>query len=375
MLIEGFASPVGTARFAQRFAGTLAEGHFREIDDVRLSSIGLGSYLGNDDAATDAAYTAAMQEALRSGVNVIDSAINYRCQRSERALGKAFHMAIDANLVARDEIFVCTKGGYLPFDGAVPTDPSHYIKQTYIATGIVKPDEIVQGCHAMTPQYLADQLARSRANLGVETIDLYYLHNPETQLAEIDAATFATRLTAAFVYLESQVAEGKIRMYGTATWNGYRVDPNNREHLSLAALMECARAAGGPDHHFKVVQLPFNMAMPEALLKPTQQTADGPMSFLQAAADAGLTTVASASLLQGQLTRPLPPEIQQLFSRLPHASQCALQFVRSSPGITTALVGMKTIDHVRENLTTATVPPLTFDEFRHLFAGKEDVSP
>src|SRR5689334_8536587 len=78
----------GTRRFAKRFTGKLAPEHFREEQGLLLSTIGIGTYLGEADAKTDEAYRAAVTHAVELGVNVIDTAINYRFQRSERSIGK-----------------------------------------------------------------------------------------------------------------------------------------------------------------------------------------------------------------------------------------------------------------------------------------------
>lgn len=367
MRIKGFATSEGTQRFKVRWEVKLTDGHFREAQGLWFSSIGCGSYLGESDDETDQLYQEALKEAVRSGVNVIDSAINYRCQRSERSFGEALRELIHEGEIGRDEMILCTKGGFIPFEGSYPANPHEYFRRTYRDTGILKPEEIVQDCHAMTPRYLEDQLERSLENLGVETIDIYYLHNPETQLSEVDRREFTKRVQAAFELLEKKVEEGKIRMYGTATWSGYRVPPQSQEHLSLEDINILAREVGGPDHHFKVVQLPVNLAMPEAWVLQNQKYGADAVPFLEIAQKLGVIVVASASLLQGQLTRPFPPDLLNLFGNLKKSSQCALQFVRSCPGVMTALVGMKRREHVRENLETARVAPLSNTELTQLF--------
>lgn len=364
--IKGFATAEGTNTYKNRFS-SLAAGHFREAQGLWFSSIGIGSYLGEPDEETDRLYAEALREALRSGVNVIDSAINYRCQQSERSFGKTLHEMMTQGEIRREEIILCTKGGFIPFDGDYPADPSAYFTKNYINTGLLKPGDIVQGCHAMTSEYLEDQLARSLENLGVETIDIYYLHNPETQLTDVDRKEFTKRLQKAFEFLEKKVSEGKIRMYGTATWSGYRVAAENSEFLSLEDINVIAREIGGTRHHFKAVQLPFNLAMPEAWVLANQPYGAQTVPFLEVARKLGVIVVASASLLQGQLAKPFPPDFQNLFGNLKKSSQCSLQFTRSSPGVMTALVGMRTKAHVVENLETAKVPPLTQEGLFQLF--------
>src|SRR5689334_6473843 len=112
------ATPTGTARFRERSAGATPAAHFREgLGGLVLSSLGFGTYLGNPDEATDAAYGAALVDAITLGTNVVDTASNYRAQRSERVVGLALEALVAAGAVARDEIVVCSKAGYLPFDG------------------------------------------------------------------------------------------------------------------------------------------------------------------------------------------------------------------------------------------------------------------
>jgi aryl-alcohol dehydrogenase-like predicted oxidoreductase len=373
VLIPGYATPEGTARFRERFAGRLA-GHFRETRGLWLSSIGLGTYLGEPDAATDALYRSAIARAIELGVNVIDSAVNYRHQRSERTVGETLRDLFGKGKLRRDEVFVATKGGFLSFDGAEPPDANRYFHERFMATGLVQADDVAAGCHVMSPAYLANQIEASRNNLGLETIDLYYIHNPETQLSRRTREDFHARVKEAFVALESAVAEGKIRAYGTATWNAYRVAPGALDAMSLIGMLKIAEDAGGPAHHFRAVQLPFNLAMLEALDPSTQMLDGEPAPALVAARSRGLMVFASASLLQGRLAEGLPEEIVRHLPGLVTDAQRAIQFVRSTPGVTAALVGMSRREHVEENLETAArVAPMSFNDYRVMFAsGKQE---
>jgi aryl-alcohol dehydrogenase-like predicted oxidoreductase len=367
-MIRGFATPEGTAAYEARWAPPKAAGHFRVWGGLRLSSVGLGTYLGDEDAATDRAYQDAVARALTSGLNVVDSAINYRHQRSERSVGAALRALVETGRLGRAEVMLATKAGFIPFDGSKPPDPDGYVLGTYGRTGIAPPDEVVGGCHCIAPRFLADQLERSRRNLGVETIDVYHLHNPETQLAEVDRPTFLRRMRAAFEFLEGAVGERKIRVYGTATWNGYRQPPTARDFLSLPELAGLARAVAGELHHFRIVQLPYNLAMTEAFTRSNQPSGEGTESLLDAAERLGIYVMTSASIYQGQLARNLPPVIAEFLPGLETDAQRALQFVRSTPGVGTALVGMKDQAHVDEIARIGSVSPLPWEEFGKLFS-------
>jgi aryl-alcohol dehydrogenase-like predicted oxidoreductase len=349
------ASPLGTARFQRRFADRVADDFFRPFaGELAASSLGIGTYLGECDDADDAGYAAAIRAALQSGINVIDSSINYRCQRSERVVGDTLRAAIADGVVKRDEVIICTKGGYIPLDATPPRtrdDYLAYVQRTFVDPGIVAPEDVVGGGHSLSPSFIAHQIRASQANLGVRTLDVYYLHNPEQQLDSVQPARLRTILRHAFVLLEERVESGDIGCYGCATWNGLRTPPDTRGHLDLSEIVGIARDVGGDDHHFRVVQFPINLAMSEAIRAPTQRLGGRRVvPLLQATAELGISVVASASLMQSRLTTELPAAVRDSFPSLATDAQRAVAFVRSLPGVTCALVGMRSIAHVNENV-------------------------
>ncbi len=232
--------------------------------------------------------------------------------------------------------------------------------------GIMSTGDVVADCHCMTPSYLRHQIETSLTNLGVSCVDVYYLHNPETQLDVVPEDDFLARIREAFDALEGAVAKGQLRRYGTATWNGYRTQPGSRGHLSLEALVGIAEEVGGKDQHFKTLQLPYSLGMPEALAEQTQKVSGATVSVLEAAKALDVYVMSSASVLQGQLTRGLPNDIQAVLGEATDA-QRAIQFVRSTPGLGTALVGMKQTAHVQENLAVSRSAPLEPEQFAKLF--------
>ncbi len=351
------ATAEGTARYAARFAAGLEDDFYRPLDqELQVSSIGIGTYLGECTDGDDARYRASVGRALERGVNLIDTAINYRCQRSERSVGHALANAIRSGRVSRDEIVLCTKGGYIPLDGEAPDDRfeyQRYVQREYIDRGILTADDVVAGGHSLAPAFLADQLRRSLTNLRVQAVDVYYIHNPEQQLDVVTPEELDERLRAAFVLLEEQCAAGRIGRYGCATWNGFRVPPEERGHLSLARLVALAEEVAGDSHHFRVVQLPVSLALAEAVRAPTQRMRGGEsVPLLQAAAELGVSVVSSGTLLQGKLTSGLPEQIRDAVPGYDTDAQRAIAFVRALPVISSALVGMKREEWVEENLRT-----------------------
>lgn len=322
-----------------------------------VSALAIGTALGDPTDAEDTRYGEAIDAALAAGVTLIDTAINYRCQRSERAVGRALararsNAALDGHRTG--SVVVCTKGGYIPLESSAPATKDAYrayVRGTYLDTGLIRGDELVAGGHCIAPAFLTDQIARSRWNLEMERIDLYHVHNPEQQLeAGIPRDVFTHRLRDAFQALEAAVDAGAIRAYGCATWNGLRSSPDAPGHLSLEQLVRAATDVAGDGHHFRAVQIPVSLAMPEAVRLQTQLVNGVACTALEAADALGIAVVTGAALMHGRLVRDLPPAARAIFPDAPSDAACALAFARMLPHVASVAVGMRSREHVRENV-------------------------
>ena len=364
-MIQGFATKDGTLRFRERHEDkTVAKGHFRYVNDLYLTSLGMGTYLGEPDSTTDQMVTDAVKLSAQSGaINVIDTAINYRSQKSERAIGKALKELNEEKAVGRDEIFVSTKNGYVTDDGDIRMEFWTYIHNTLIKNGVIKADDISSGYHCMTIPYLNDQLERSRRNIGLDCIDLMYLHNAvEGQVQDVGMPQFMNMLKDVFEFYEEKRKEGKIKYYGMATWNCFRVMPDNMEHLNLHDVVKLATEVGGENNGFKFIQLPFNMMMDEALMMKNQKINGEMLSVIEAASRLKIGVFTSVPFMQRRL---LSDKIVPKFGNIDSVAVRCLQFVRSA-GITAPLVGHKRVEHVQENIQVAKIPPFNENDFREL---------
>ena len=350
-MLPGYASPLQTETFAARHT-TLQTASFYRLtsNGLHLSSLGIGTYLGKADDETDQRYTQAVMTGVHAGINVIDTSLNYRGQRSERAIGRALLQLMSVEGIDRSALLVCTKAGYLVRGALLRNLPS---------------EDVAGGMHSMAGVFLSDQLERSRVNLGLDVLDVFYLHNPETQLRFVTQQIFYDRVRQAFETLEKQVSAGSIRCYGVATWEGFR----QAGQLSLLRMIEIAQECGGDNHHFRFIQLPFNLGMPEAFTLRNEQWDGQPATVLQVAEHFGITVVASASLLQAKLTNELPGPLSARLPGLETDAQRAIQFARSTPGIAVALAGMSRPEHVKENLGVASVPPLAPAQYNAIYDG------
>ena len=357
-MISGFATSAGTEKFAQNSG--INPNNFKKFQNLTLSNVGIGTYLGDADARTDELVTNAVKQSITSGVNVVDTAINYRSQKAERSVGKAISELIQDGKISRDQIFLSTKNGYVTNDADVNLGFWEYVKEEYSQKGVIQEGDVTSGYHCMTPAYLSDQLDRSLKNLRMDCVDLMYLHNAvEGQIKDISKEQFQERLKSVFELYEQKRDEGKIRFYGMATWECFRVPTDNPQYLSLEETLNLAKKIGGESHGFRFIQLPFNMYYDQALLGKTQQSSSSNISVLESAVKSNIGVFTSVPLMQGRLLAPgVMPEFGDM-----KPSLRALQFIRSTPGVLAPLVGQKSPEHVSENLEILKIPPMTEDEF------------
>jgi aryl-alcohol dehydrogenase-like predicted oxidoreductase len=364
--IKGFASSEGTKKFRDN---AIKKGksylHFKEFDDLILSSIGMGTYLGDLSKEDDTDIENALYESVKShAINVIDSAINYRAMKSEKSIGRSITRLVNEGIISRDEIFVSTKNGYITNDGDYPMlDVWEYIQRMYISTGIIKAEDISSGYNVLKPAYIEKCIERSRFNLKLDTLDLVYVHNAfESWHQDVSKDKFFEMLSKVFEIYEKFRSLNKIRYYGMATWTCFRVSEENKEYLSLAEVYNIAKNIGGIDHGFRFIQLPYNLAYSEALFLKNQNVRnEKKLTILEAAKRLKIGVFSSVPLLQGKLIQTKIPDYSE---GLTDPIMKLVQIIRSSPSIIAPLIGQKKMDHVNNNNKISEVPPLSEEEFK-----------
>ncbi len=371
-----YATKEGTFGYLKQFNRYNRD--FYRFDGERfISSLGLGTFRKEPYREENyvISYKDSVKTALLNGINLIDTAINYRYQTSEREIGEALTELMEEGNISRDQVVVTSKAGFLPMDFPFPENPYTWIDEQIIETGLASKDEIVIDQHCMTPAYLRWSVEQSLQNLQLETIDILYLHNPETQLGYVGYDVLKQRIKAAFELFETLVEEGKIREYGIACWNGFLYEEGHTEYLSLDDIVAIAKEVGGDAHHFRYVQSPFNLAKPHAYNYSNQKGPDGRYyTLMQAVHGYGLNLMASSSLLQMNLFKgKFDGQINELLgTRELTDIVSALQFARSG-NVISALFGAVDPHHVEDNLLLSYLPNAKPENIQALFRASHAV--
>jgi aryl-alcohol dehydrogenase-like predicted oxidoreductase len=370
VLIEGFATEKGTSRYVRYAVNEKGkpESHFRIFDGLNLSSLGMGTYLGDATDYEDEAIENAIYESIKSGaMNVIDTAINYRAMKSEKSIGRALLRLIRDRIISRDQVFISTKNGYITNDGDFPAiGMMEYMQKMYISPGLISQSDISASYNVLNPTYIERCIDRSLYNMNLSTIDLVYVHNSfESWYQDVTKEEYIEMLRKVFQVYERYRSKNKIRYYGMATWTCFRVPYDSSEYLSLEEIVKLAQSVNegkSNDHGFRFIQLPYNLAYSEALLLKNQNVGvEKNLSILEAASKLNIGVFTSIPLFQGRL---LHANIPSYNSELTDPVAKLVQVVRSTPSVIAPLLGQKKPEHVEQNLKIADTPPMQVEEFR-----------
>ncbi|HKU84640.1 MAG TPA: aldo/keto reductase [Candidatus Nitrosocosmicus sp.] len=364
---SGFASPKGTTKYMDNaILKGVSKFHFKTIENLKLSSVGMGTYLGNLSSQDDADLEKSLYYSImEGGINVIDTSINYRSMLSEKCIGRVISKLIEDGVIDRESVFICTKNGYVTNDGDLrKLDIDAYLKLMFLDNNIVARSDISPSYNIMNPNYISRCLDKSLCNLGLNTIDLIYIHNSfESWYNTVDRSTYHEMLSRVFQLYEDFRQKGKINFYGMATWNCFTSNENSKGYLSLKEVIKIANDVGGGNNGFKFIQLPFNLYLSDPYTFRNQPTeTSNKVTLLQAAQKYGIHVFTSVPLYQGKL---LNVELDSSpLDKLPAMSLKLLQLVRSTPGIVGPLIGQKKMAHTKENTSISKYPPLNELEFK-----------
>lgn len=337
--------------------------------DLIFSKLGIGTF--NPEPYKEENYLFSYKEplikAIQSGINHIDTASNYRYGQSEKEIGKVLRSLADT--IDRKSLIIASKGGFIPLEFPFPSNPYTWIDEHIISSGLALSEDIELDQHCMTPDFLEWSCHRSLTNLGIDKLDIYYLHNPEMHLAKLGHDSFYKNIYSIFERFELLADEGLFSNYGVAVWNAFITD--TIEHINLEKLVSIAREVGGPNHRFAYIQTPFNLAKTNIYIQETQSVNGDKCTLLQAAHRLNIGVITSSSLLQMHLfKKSFTPEVGFVLDEsmtLENDIQLALQFVRSTPGIVSSLFSTRWEDHVEQNCKIASIAPANRTKYDLLY--------
>lgn len=358
-MYSGYATTKETFSFFKRLGAV--KDFYSVADELFFSSIGIGTFKPEPHQEENYFYSFkdSVVEAVKNGVNHIDTGINYRYQKSEKEVGEALGELFESGVVKREELILSSKGGFLPLDYPFPENPYSWIEEMVIEKKLAKKEDIILDQYCIAPKYLEWSIEKSLVNLGVETLDIYYLSNPEMELGISDYRTVLKKIEKAFKVFEKKRAEGKIRSYGVALWNGLLNEVDHSEYVSILDLHKIAVKVGGENHGFKYLQMPYNLGKTNSLTYSNQKFTEGNYYPAQIVAkQLGINVIASSSLLQMKLFQaPFSQKVTDLLSDSTLSDiHYAIQFTRSSPFITSALFTSAQPEHIKNNLILNKVP-------------------
>lgn len=267
------ATVAGTKRFFEKLkSSTLPRFQLPPVKlgrtGLTVSRIGFGGYRVHEH---DPDHREALREAIRSGINLIDTSFNYTDGSSERVIGQTLLDLINEGTVRRDEIVLVTKAGFI--QGAVHTEAKKLRERGELWNDVIElPNDV---WHSISPDFLTYSITQSLQRLKVDTIDVLLIHNPEVFFKASrrnieERKLFLNRMAQAFKHLEAEVERGRIKYFGVSS-NGFPEPENQSTHVPLKKLYELAKQAGGENHHFAVIQFPFNIFEANPVLFPQQE--------------------------------------------------------------------------------------------------------
>lgn len=375
-LIAGYATESATQAYVRKHEGSIKSSLYSDFPEshLKLSSLGVGTFGGQASEQVDAEIAGIVSKAMQNGINVFDTGAHYRYGRSLMAIHAGLQDAMQHS-VKREEVFLVSKGGFLTFQNGAPDDFDQWFESEIVKTQLGSREDLVNNMHLLSPTYIAYQIELSRQLMGVETLDAFLVDQPEVHIPVIGKEGLNQKLFKVFTILEQAVRENKIRNYGISTYHGMRVetdDPLFQSITSMQGLAEkAAKAVEQKDnarHHFKIIQLPFNMGMTEGFTRFNQATGQGNVSStLQAAYQLGVFVMASHAMMKGHLAQQTLEEVQAKMPGLKNPAQYALQFARSTPGVGSALVGISQQAHLDDLLLVARQAPILRQMYLSLY--------
>lgn len=286
MKLSGFATPETTNRLAAQKQGVFHERR-RPLyaGGPHVSLVGFGSYrIGFSSGLGFPACKDALDLALRRGVNIVDTSTNYGNGQSELLIGQTLASLVASSALTREQVVLVSKAGYAQGNTLELVQQREREGRPFAPVFKFGSDL----WYSLDPDFILDQLERSRTRLGVECLDVFLIHNPEYMLkafehntvpAEQARTEFYAQLKRCFAALEDAVGRGWLRAYGVSS-NTLGATSDDPTAVSLQRLVDTAKSVS-ENHSFKVVQCPLNWVEVNPIAVESADDQDNTLSLAQ----------------------------------------------------------------------------------------------
>ncbi len=227
-----------------------------------MAHFGFGTYRISEH---NPLHVEALQEAIKSGITLIDTSTNYMDGEAQRAIAKAMATLSDEEIA---NVEIVSKVGYIQGSTLARHRENSFEEVV----------EYSENCyHSISQSFIKDQISVSLERLGVESIDCLLLHNPEYYMLDgvkrgmdkedrIDG--MYQRIFDAFLTLEEEVRAGRIKSYGISS-NSFSKSQKDEEYLPYEPLLsfaaDAAKELRNKKHSFTSIELPINLLEQEGL--------------------------------------------------------------------------------------------------------------
>jgi len=308
-----------------------------------LSKIGIGLYLGDETEIVDNNLFRVLERSLNTGINIFDCSPSYRNGKSEKLIGKLIRK------YPNKTYNISTKGGFIPFDFSKGEKAeNNYIKEL-IDSNLIK-EELFDQQYFQTfdVRYLQYSLQKTLENINRDSVEIYYIHNPEYLLERCGREIFLNHMRNVFHWIKTEIENRRILEFGISSWFGFfEREPSKR--LQLNDFINLSKEIG-IRQHFRYIQVPYNFYQTDLLFFKGQEVCNKQISLGSAAEKYNLSLITSATLNQGRLVNyTFPDKVTKIFPNMTSA-QISLAFVLSTPSIKSCLVGTNSLDHLEELL-------------------------
>jgi aryl-alcohol dehydrogenase-like predicted oxidoreductase len=314
------------------------------VSEIGFGGSRIGGLLAEDGGRATSLRT--LQAAYEAGINFYDTADMYSQGESETLVGTAFRRK-------RDKVFIATKGGYcLPGRTRLIQLIKPFAKPIIRAIGLRRSavPATLSGTISQdfSPGYLRRAVEASLRRLQSDHIDLYQLHSPPPK--EIHRAP----LQDALGLLARLKVEGKIREYG----------------IALESVDDAAHCLGLEG--IASLQMPFGLMDPEALDGLFERVSEHQYGIIARGCFGG--GLLKPSLTEADL-RAIEPKWERVL-RIRRVAQhmqrspleAALQLSLNIKHISVTILGMRTPQHLLDNLRYYSAKALSNEERRELLA-------